>query len=92
MLGENIAQTAQFVETGNADIGLLALSLVKAPALRDKGRYWVVPLDAYPRLEQGGVILTWAKDRDAAQALRDFVLGQRGREVLRRYEFRPPGE
>src|SRR5262249_39922487 len=63
VLGENIAQTAQFVESGSADVGIIALSLALAPAMRDKGRYWTVPLDAYPRLEQGGVILSWAKDR-----------------------------
>src|SRR5262249_3795660 len=57
VFGENIAQTAQFVESGPADIGIIALSLVVAPAMKDKGRYWEIPLDAYPRLEQGGLIL-----------------------------------
>jgi molybdate transport system substrate-binding protein len=92
VLGENIAQTAQFVESGAADVGLIALSLALAPPLRDKGRYWEVPADAYPRLEQGGVILTWAKDKAAAQELRDYLTGGEGRAVLRQYGFRLPGE
>lgn len=90
--GENIAQTAQFVQTGAADIGVIALALALAPALREEGRYWEIPLDAYPRMDQGGVILWWAKDMAAAQALRAFVLGPEGKAVLRRYGFFLPGE
>ena len=57
MLGENIAQTLQFVQSGAAEIGIVALSLALAPAVRGQGRYWEIPLDAYPTMEQGGVIL-----------------------------------
>jgi molybdate transport system substrate-binding protein len=87
VLGENIAQAAQFVETGGADAGVLALSLAMAPQMRDKGRYWTVPLDAYPTLEQGGVILSWAKDREAADQFRSFVTGERGRQILKQFGF-----
>jgi molybdate transport system substrate-binding protein len=91
-VGENIAQTAQFVESGAADVGLIALSLAMSPAMKDKGRYWPVPLDAHPRLDQGGVILTGAKDPDAARELRAFLTGPDGRAVLKRYGFTLPGE
>jgi molybdate transport system substrate-binding protein len=91
ILGENIAQTAQFVESGSADVGVIALSLARAPTMKDRGRYWEVPTDTYPRLEQGGVILNWAKDQDAARALRVFVTGAEGRAVLAKYGFRMPG-
>jgi molybdate transport system substrate-binding protein len=90
--GENISQTAQFVESGAADIGVISHSLAIAPALRDKGRYWEVPTDAYPPVEQGGVILSWAEDRAAADALRGFVLGEEGKVILSRYGFRPPAK
>lgn len=90
--GENITQTAQFVESGAADIGIISHSLAVAPALRDKGRSWEVPSDAYPRLEQGGVILSWAENRAAADALRSFVLGADGKSILGRYGFHPAGE
>lgn len=85
--GENIAQTAQFVQSGAADIGIIALSLAIAPQMRDAGRHWEIPLDAYPQMEQGGMILKWTKDADAARAFRDFVLGKHGRDVLKRYGF-----
>jgi molybdate transport system substrate-binding protein len=90
--GENIAQTAQFVQTGSADIGIIALALALAPAMREEGRYWEVPLTAYPRMDQGGVILSWAKEPAAAEALRAFVLGPAGKDVLRRYGFSLPGD
>lgn len=92
VMGENIAQTAQFVESGAADIGIIALSLALAPAMRDKGRFWTVPLDSYPTLEQAGVILSWAKDRDATQQFKAFVTGPEGRAILRQYGFALPGE
>jgi molybdate transport system substrate-binding protein len=85
--GENVAQTAQLVEAGSADAGVIALSLALAPRMRAKGRYWEVPLDAYPRLEQGGIILSWAHDRSAARDLRAFLLAAEGKAVLKRYGF-----
>jgi molybdate transport system substrate-binding protein len=90
VLGENIAQAAQFVETGAADVGVVALSLAMAPRMRDIGRYWTVPLDAYPPLEQGGTVLSWAKDRRATEQFRSFVLGGQGREILKQYGFLLP--
>lgn len=92
VLGENIAQTAQFVDSGAADIGLIALSLALAPQMRDKGRYWLVPSDAYPTLRQGGVILAWAKDVEATGQFKAFVTGDVGRAILKRYGFVLPGE
>jgi molybdate transport system substrate-binding protein len=87
VLGENIAQTAQFVESGAADIGLIALSLAVSPKMKSEGRYWEVPLDAYPRLEQGGVILSTSKHPELARQFRDVMVGPQGRETLRRYGF-----
>jgi molybdate transport system substrate-binding protein len=92
VMGENIAQTAQFVESGAADIGIIALSLALAPAMKDRGRYWTVPLNAYPRLDQGGVIMTWAKDKEATEMVRAFLTGTEGRGILKRYGFMLPGE
>jgi len=91
-IAENIAQTAQFVETGAADIGIIALSLAQAPAMKDKGKYWPVPLDPYPTLDQGGVILSWAKDMDATQQFKSFVTSADGKAILQHYGFVLPGE
>ena len=92
VFGENVSQTAQFVESGAADVGIIALSLALSPALKDKGRFWPVPLEAHPPLEQGGVILSWTKHREACEELRSFLSSDSGREILRRYGFELPGE
>ena len=87
VFGENIAQAAQFVQSGAADIGILALSLAIAPKMTETGRYWDVPLDAYPKLEQAGVILKSSKNINEARAFRDFALSEQGRAILKRYGF-----
>lgn len=91
VLGDNIVQTAQFVESGAADAGIIALSLALAPTMQGKGRFWVVPEDAHPPLLQGGVILRWAKDREAVEKLRTFLTGPAGQAVLKKYGFGIPG-
>lgn len=92
VLGENIAQAAQFVESGAADVGIIALSSALAPAMKGEGRYWSVPSEAHPQLLQGGVILSKTKDRSACEQFRSFMLSPPGREILRRYGFELPGE
>lgn len=92
VFGENVAQTAQFVQSGAADAGIIALSLAAAPALAEEGRYFELPLDAYPRMDQGGIVLDRARDPEAARAFREFVLGLQGRAILKRYGFFLPGE
>jgi len=90
VLGENISQTAQFVQTGGADIGVIALSLAVAPAMKETGRYWEIPLEAYPRLEQGAVVLKTAKDSKAVRAFLDYIKSPDGAGVFRRYGFSLP--
>ena len=91
VLGENISQTAQFVESGAADVGMIAASLASVSPLRDKGRFWHLPTDSYPTLVQGGVILSWAKDRQACDQLRLFVTSEAGQAILRKHGFAQPG-
>lgn len=87
--GENIAQTLEFAQSGAADAGVVALSLALAPAVRGQGRYWEIPPEAYPRLEQGGVIL---KDSPDARAFRDWMTATTGARVLEQYGFSLPGK
>uniref|UniRef100_Q01VD2 Molybdenum ABC transporter, periplasmic molybdate-binding protein n=1 Tax=Solibacter usitatus (strain Ellin6076) TaxID=234267 RepID=Q01VD2_SOLUE len=89
VLGENIAQTLQFVQSGAAEAGVVALSLALAPAMQGQGRYWEIPLASYPRMEQGGMIL---KDSAGARELRAFLLSAGGRRILKRYGFYLPNE
>lgn len=93
VFGENIAQAAHFVRTGNADVGVLALSLAVAPTMQREGRFWEVPLDAFSRMDQGGAIVAASKNQQAAKSLADFLTGPEGRAILKRYGFfLPPGK
>jgi molybdate transport system substrate-binding protein len=92
LLGENVAQAAEFVQSGGADAGVVAMSLVLSDPLRDSGRWVEVPLDSFPRLLQGGVVLSRAGDVEAARAARDALLSEPGRELLRRYGFFLPDD
>src|SRR5580700_10052650 len=87
VMGENISQTFQLAQSGAAEVGIVALSLAIAPGAAAQGRYWEVPRDAYPRIRQGGAILKWTKNPEAAQALRAFLLAPEGRAILKRYGF-----
>jgi molybdate transport system substrate-binding protein len=91
VLGESVAQAAEFVTSGNADAGIVAMSLVLSDPLRHVGRWVEVPLTAYPQLLQGGVVLGKAADAGAARQVRDVLLSSAGREVLKEYGFFLPG-
>lgn len=88
VLGENIAQTAQFVQTGAADVGIIALSLALAPGA--DGRWWKIPAEAHPPILEGGAIMRWARDPDTARAFVELLLGPVGRGILARYGFEEP--
>jgi molybdate transport system substrate-binding protein len=90
VFGENVEQALQYAQSGAADVGIVALSLALAPPVKAQGRYIVVPLEAYPRITQGGVILRWAADVDAARALRAFLIGPAGKAILQQYGFFMP--
>ncbi len=90
VLGENVAQAAAFAAGGAADAAVVALSLALAPAMQAQGRFWEFPLAAYPPLEQGGAVLARARDPEAARAFRSFLLGEKGRAILKRNGFLPP--
>jgi molybdate transport system substrate-binding protein len=91
VLGENVAQAADFVRSGNADAGIVAKSLVLSDPLRDVGRWYELPLAAYPRLDQGGVVLRDAPDVEAARTVRDVLLSEPGKKIMARYGFSLPG-
>lgn len=73
VLGENISQAAQFVESGNADIGILALSLVLAPPLKAEGTYYEIPPSSYPAIDQAVVILKSSKHKEMARQFLSFL-------------------
>jgi molybdate transport system substrate-binding protein len=92
VLGENVSQAAQFVESGNAQAGLIALSHALAPALKNKGRYWAVPLGAYPTLNQAAVVLSKSKQPDAARKFMEFLRTPEATSLLTSFGFSLPAE
>jgi molybdate transport system substrate-binding protein len=92
VLGENVAQAAEFARSGNADAGILALSLVLSDPLRGVGSWTEVPIDSYPRLDQAGVVLAGADDPAAADIVREALLSPEGRGILAEYGFFLPAD
>lgn len=85
--GENISQAAQFVESGAADIGIVALALAVAPAMKKRGRYWEIPVDSFPTMLQGGLISARTDHPELAKEFRDYILGPGGQTILARFGF-----
>jgi len=90
ILGENISQTAQFIESGACDIGIVALSLALAPVMKAAGQYWEIPATAHSPLEQGAVILKQSKNPEVARQFLEFIKSPHGQEIMKRYGFTLP--
>jgi molybdate transport system substrate-binding protein len=90
VLGENISQAAQFVESGNAQAGFVALAHAIAPTMRGKGKYWEVPADFYPPLAQGVIVLSHSQHQKEAAAFLDYIKTNEVVELLQKYGFTLP--
>ncbi len=87
--GENISQAAQFVQFGNAQAGIVSLSLALSPGMKD-GKRWEIPADMHPAIEQGAIILRTANNKAQARAFLQFVKSADGRAVLENFGFTVP--
>ena len=87
VLGENISQTSQFVETGNADVGILALSLALSPTMKSRGRYFEIPNDLYSPLQQSAVILARSSHKGIAAEFMTFLKSATAQKIFERYGF-----
>ena len=92
VFGENVAQTAQFVLTGNAQVGIVALSLALASELSSKGGHWLVPSELHEPLEQGFIITKRAEANPLARRFADHMGTGPARALMVRYGFVLPGE
>jgi molybdate transport system substrate-binding protein len=90
--GENIAHTAQFVQTGTAQAGIIALSLALNPALANEGGYYLIPNDLHEPLEQGYIITKRGANNALAQRFADYMGGKPARAIMTKYGFVLPGE
>lgn len=87
VLGENVSQAAQFVESGNAQAGFIALAHALAPEMRGKGKYWEIPADAYPPLAQGVVVLSHSRQKKEAAGFVEYVKTKESADLLRKVGF-----
>jgi molybdate transport system substrate-binding protein len=85
--GENIGQTFEFVSSGNAELGFVALSQVAAPGKPAKGSWWLVPAPLYSPIRQDGVLLKAGAGSDAAKALVDYLRSEKAKAVIRSYGY-----
>ncbi|OFW30002.1 MAG: molybdate ABC transporter substrate-binding protein [Acidobacteria bacterium RIFCSPLOWO2_02_FULL_65_29] len=92
VLGENISQAAQFAQSGNADAGILALSLALMPALRDTGTVYRIPDAFYPPIVQGAVVLAASRQKEAARQFLRFVERPDIQQLMREYGFAPAAD
>lgn len=88
--GENIAQTWQFVSTGNAALGFVALSQISENGTIKTGSAWIVPSDLYDPIRQDVVLLQKGKDNAAAKALMDFLHSETALAIIRSYGYAIP--
>jgi molybdate transport system substrate-binding protein len=91
VLGENISETASFVVSRSADVGIVALSLALSPNMKNKGRYTEIPEGYYPPIQQACVILKSSQHKDAAKSFLDFIRTLSVTELFQTYGFAVPG-
>lgn len=87
VLGENITQAYQFVATGNADLGFVALSQIYKDGAYAKGSYWLVPKDLYPPLKQDAILLKRGAQNEAAKALLAYLHSEPAKETIRSFGY-----
>lgn len=88
--GESIAHAAQFVQTGNAQVGIIALALALSPQLAGQGGYWLIPDELHTPLEQGFIITRQAEGNAEALRFADYMGSQPARAVMQRYGLALP--
>lgn len=87
VMGESLGQTMGFIESGNAQLGFVALSQVLDPKFKGQGSRWDVPAHLHEPIKQDGILLTKAKDNAAAKALMEFIGGPHAKKIIERYGY-----
>lgn len=90
VFGENISQTAEFIQTGNADIGILAQSLAVSPAMKNEGRFAEVPTNLYTPIEQGAIVLKSSNKQALTKEFLEYLQRPAARQIFARYGFSLP--
>jgi molybdate transport system substrate-binding protein len=90
VLGENISQTATFVVSGSADVGIVALSLALAPSVQEKANYVAIPDDEYPPIRQAAAILKSSQQKEIARQFMAYLKKPEIVSLLKTYGFAVP--
>jgi molybdate transport system substrate-binding protein len=85
--GENITQAQQFIATGNAELGFVALSQVWKDGQPTGGSFWRVPAELHGEIKQDAVLLKKGADQPAAQALMEYLRSDQARAVIKAYGY-----
>jgi molybdate transport system substrate-binding protein len=89
VFGENVSQAAQFVQSGNAQVGLIALSIAMSLAMQLAGKYWELPTNAYPEFRQAVATISSSKQKKVAAESLAFVLSPGGAAVFKQFGLTP---
>lgn len=89
VLGENVSQAAQFVQSGNADVGIIPLSLARSAPMRAAGQFFEIAQRLYPPIEQAGVVIRSSRQKDAARAFLEFLRRPEALKLLAEAGFGP---
>ncbi|QGU32255.1 molybdate ABC transporter substrate-binding protein [Thermochromatium tepidum] len=92
VLGEDMIQVSQFVQSGNAQVGIISLSFALNPELARKGGYWLIPDTLHEPLEQAFIITKRAEHNALARAFADYMQTPDARATMTAYGFVLPGE
>ncbi|MBH0193470.1 MAG: molybdate ABC transporter substrate-binding protein [Nitrospira sp.] len=87
VMGENLGQTMGFIESGNAELGFLALSQALDPKLKHMGARWDVPAHLHDPITQDAIVLANGKDNPAAKSLLEFIRSPQARAIIERYGY-----
>ena len=87
VMGEDISQTAQFVQSGNADAGILALSLALAPPMKERGRFVIIPPDKYPPIIQAACVIRATRQLELAKRFMEFMKQPATIATMEKYGF-----
>ncbi len=90
VMGENISQTFQFIETGNADAGIIALSLALAPAAANQGKYFVISPASYDPIDQAAIVLKSSAHKAEARRFLEFLKTPEILQLMKKYGFELP--
>lgn len=90
VIAENIAQAAQFVESGNAEVGLISLTSALSPRLKKAGNYVEIPTNDYPPIVQGAVVIKDSLDSDDAHRFLDYLTSSAAKGQLAGFGLKAP--